>query len=63
MNVEETSLDDGLLLININDMYEYRKKACEEVNSLFGESWSVKKSIEYVSHETLESEEDNDTDN
>lgn len=63
MNVEETALDDGLLLININDMYEYRKKACENVNAMFEESWNVKKSVEYVSRETLESEENNDTNN
>lgn len=61
MNVEETALDDGLLLINISDMFDFRKKACEEVSAMFGESWSVKKSIEYVSRETLESEENNDT--
>ena len=63
MNVEETALDDGLLLININDMFEYRKKACKEVNDMFEENWNVKKSIEYVSRETLESEETDDKDN
>ena len=63
MNVEETALDDGLLLINITDMFEYRKKACKEVNDMFGETWNVKKSIEYVSRETLESEETDDKDN
>lgn len=47
MNIPEVSLDDGVLLVNINDMLDSRKKACEEINRLFGTNWTVKKAIEY----------------
>lgn len=49
MNVEEVGMDEGLLLININDMLASREKGCEEVNKMFGLNWGVKKSIEYQS--------------
>lgn len=51
MNVEETALDEGLLLINISDMYDFRKKACEDVKKVFGLDWTVKKSIEYENND------------
>ena len=47
MNVEEVGMDEGLLLININDMLASREKGCEEVNKMFGLNWGVKKAIEY----------------
>ena len=47
MNVAEVGMDEGLLLININDMLASRKKGCEKVNEIFGLNWNVKKSIEY----------------
>ena len=37
----EVRSNDSLLLLNIKDMIEYRKKGAEEVNKMFGTSWSV----------------------
>lgn len=35
--------NDAMLLININDMLEERKRGCDRVNKMFGTSWSVDK--------------------
>lgn len=51
MNIPEVSLDLGVLLVNIDDMLDCRKTACEKVNEMFGMNWTVRKSIEY---ETLD---------
>lgn len=47
MNVEEVGMDNGLLLININDMLASRERGCELVNKMFNLNWSVSKAIEY----------------
>lgn len=42
----EVRSNDSLLLLNIKDMLEYRKRGCEAVNKLYGTTWSVKVSDE-----------------
>ena len=42
----EVRSNDSLLLYNIKDMLEYRKRGCEAVNEMFGTNWSVKISEE-----------------
>lgn len=37
----EVEADTSLLLLNLSDMLDCRKKACEEVNDMFGTNWSV----------------------
>ena len=37
----EVEADTSLLLLNLADMIKCREKACEEVNEMFGTSWSV----------------------
>lgn len=37
----EVEADTSLLLLNLSDMIDKRKKGCEEVNKLFGTNWSV----------------------
>ena len=37
----EVEADTSLLLLNLSDMLVCRKKACEEVNDMFGTNWSV----------------------
>lgn len=37
----EVEADTSLLLLNLSDMLDCRKKACEEVNDIFGTNWSV----------------------
>lgn len=44
--VDEVTADSSMLLYNISDMLEERKKGCERVNDLFGTSWSVRISDE-----------------
>lgn len=39
--VEEVEADTSLLLLNISDMLDARKRGCERVNNLFGTNWSV----------------------
>lgn len=41
MIVEEVRANNPMLLLNINDELENRKKGCEEINELFGENWDV----------------------
>ncbi len=38
----EVEADTSLLLLNLSDMIDKRKKGCEEVNKLFGTNWTVK---------------------
>lgn len=42
----EVRSNDSLLLLNIKDMLEYRKRGCEAVNKLYDTNWSVKVSDE-----------------
>ena len=44
----EVTSDTQRLLINIEDMFECRQKACDEINDYFGLNISVKKSNEIV---------------
>lgn len=37
----EVEADTSLLLLNLSDMLDSRKKGCEAVNELFGTNWSV----------------------
>lgn len=37
----EVEADTSLLLLNLSDMLEFRKKGAEEVNNMFGTNWSV----------------------
>lgn len=39
----EVGGNDSMLLININDMLEERKRGCDLVNAMFGTNWSVDK--------------------
>lgn len=45
---EEVESDTGLLLLNLSDMLESRKKGCEAVNNVFGTNWTVKIADELV---------------
>lgn len=37
----EVEADSSLLLLNLSDMLEWRKKGADEVNKMFGKNWSV----------------------
>lgn len=64
--VNEVEADTSMLLLNITDMIDARKRGAEDVNKMFGTNWSVKvaEEIDYknVSRETLEGGE-NESDN
>ena len=53
----EIEANDSMLLLNIKDMIEYRKRGAEAVNKLFGTEWSVEVAEE-IRYE--EKEEEND---
>lgn len=44
--VDEVTSDSSMLLYNVSDMLEERKKGLERVNKLFGSNWSVRLSDE-----------------
>ena len=44
--VDEITSDSSMLLYNVSDMLEERKKGAEKVNKLFGTNWSVRLSDE-----------------
>lgn len=44
--VDEITSDSSMLMYNISDMLEERKKGAEKVNNLFGSDWSVRLSDE-----------------
>lgn len=44
---DEIEADNSLLKLNIKDMFEARKKAVDEINKIFGTSWSVKCNVDY----------------
>lgn len=44
--IDEVTSDTSMLLYNISDMLEERKKGCERVNNMFGTNWSVRLSDE-----------------
>ena len=45
----EVEADTSLLLLNLSDMIDFRKKGAEQVNKMFGTNWSVHiaKEIDY----------------
>lgn len=44
--VDEVTSDVSMLLYNVSDMLEERKKGCKRVNDMFGTNWSVRLSDE-----------------
>lgn len=44
--IDEVTADTSMLLYNVSDMLEERKKGCDQVNNLFGTSWTVRLSDE-----------------
>ena len=60
----EVEADTSLLLLNLSDMIDCRKKAADEVNSMFGTNWSVHiaKEIDYsVENERYKFDTDTET--
>ena len=51
MIVEEVTGNDSMVLFNINDMLESRKKGCEKINKLFNVNWTVEKNKELIYRE------------
>lgn len=63
MIVEEVQANEPMLLLNISDELECRKKACEEINALFGTNWSVELAPELqYDEDSKEDSEDNEED-
>lgn len=52
----EVEANDSMLLLNIKDMIDYRKRGAEAVNKLFGTNWTVEvaKEIQYEEKEEVE---------
>lgn len=46
---DEVNADDTFLKLNIKDMFEARKTACEKINNMFGTNWIVKCNVDYDS--------------
>lgn len=44
---DEVNADETLLRLNIKDMFDSRKKACDEINKLFNTNISVKCNVDY----------------
>jgi len=63
MIVEEVEANDPMLLLNINDMLNERKKGCEKINKLFGTNWSVDIAEELRYNEDEEEVKTNEVDN
>ena len=60
----EVEADTSLLLLNLSDMIDCRKKAADEVNKKFGTNWSVHiaKEIDYsVENERYKFDTDTET--
>lgn len=55
--IDEINADTSMLLYNVSDMLEERKKGCERVNKLFGTNWSVRLSDEIEYNKENEPEE------
>ena len=55
--VEEITSDSSMLLYNVSDMLEERKRGCEAVNELFGTNWSVRLSDQINYNEENQPEE------
>lgn len=51
---EEVEANDSMLLLNLSDMLEFRKKGCEDVNKMFGTNWTVDLSPELKYNESKE---------
>ena len=47
MLTSEIEYENELPKLNIKNQFESRKKACEEINNLFGTNWSVECNIEF----------------
>ena len=57
---EEIQANDSMVLLNISDMLESRKRGCEMVNNLFGTNWTVEKVSILEYKEEGENEQTND---
>lgn len=57
---EEIQANDSMVLLNISDMLESRKRGCEMVNNLFGTNWTVEKVSILEYKEDGENEQTND---
>lgn len=44
---EEVNADNTYLKLNIKDMYDARKKACDKVNEIFNTNWNVYCNVDY----------------
>lgn len=44
--IDEVTADTSMLLYNVSDMLEERKKGCDRVNKMYGTNWSVRLSDE-----------------
>ena len=44
--IDEVTADTSMLLYNVSDMLEERKRGADAVNSMFGTSWTVRLSDE-----------------
>lgn len=53
---DEVEADETLLKLNIKDMYDARKRACDEVNRIFGTNWIVKCNIDYDADGVVDTE-------
>lgn len=58
----EVEADSAMLLFNVSDMLETRKKGCRAVNDLFGTSWDVRLNPEIINSAERRTE-DESTDN
>lgn len=66
MLTSEIEYENELPKLNIKNQFESRKKACEEINRLFGANWSVKCNLEFENRYSVvatqnESGEQNET--
>lgn len=61
MNTDEVQADDTLLKLNIKDMFDARKKACEDVNRIFGVNWSVKCNVDFDADGVVEFEKEGES--
>lgn len=66
----EVQANDAMLLINLNDMVDSRKRAAEKINKMFGLNWSVDiaeelkyNDVDNVTDNNDKEDEDNETEN
>ena len=53
MLTSEIEYENELPKLNIKNQFESRKKACEEINNLFGTNWSVTCNIEFETNKSV----------